>query len=98
LDMDVLAALRDLFEERELHDLFDLFLSDTAMVLTTLHTALEDGDTVQLCLAADKLEGSSATIGALDMSRLCLEVQVAVRAHRLDRARALLDRLDEMFE
>jgi CheY-like chemotaxis protein len=100
LDEDVLAALRqlqgagepDVFEE-----LIGLYLEDTPTQLAALRSAVEAAraDTVETI--AHTLKGSSASMGAQNLSAICAELEGVGASGDLPKVTRLLERLEEEF-
>lgn len=61
-----------------------LFCEETTMILDTLNEALPCGDVEQVKRQCHALMGSSATVGAIDLSSSCFELEMAVRSGNLD--------------
>ena len=72
-------------------ELIDLFLKDAPRRLANMSTFLEDGDLHSLSREAHCLKGSSATLGALVMTKLCQAVENIVRDRPWEIARPLSD-------
>jgi CheY-like chemotaxis protein/HPt (histidine-containing phosphotransfer) domain-containing protein len=99
LDAVVLARLQRLGAasgEDLLGQLAALFLSDAALRIETLRQAIVEGDTEEVFRSAHFLAGSSANLGATDLSRLCsvLAARADDRAHR----RAMADGIEAELE
>ncbi len=62
-------------------------------LMQQMSEALDRGDHAAIRLAAHTLKSSSASIGALDLSRLCAAAETAVREGRADAVPRLVDDL-----
>ena len=78
--------------------LVKIFLRDTPPRLSSLHESLEQRDTARLEAVAHSLKSSSASLGALAMSTLCADLQVAAHDGDVVHAVALVAALDEVFD
>ncbi len=74
------------------------FLDDAPRQLLVLRNTLEKGDAGGARMQAHALKGASATVSAKAIHALCCAAQQAVGANQLDRALALLPRLEKEFE
>ena len=101
LDTDALQALRALGGDDDpslFIEVIELYLDDARTHVTNLRAALSTGDLRLLERAAHTLKSSSANVGALAFSRLCLELEQAVRAERLQSTPGLVERAEREFQ
>jgi CheY-like chemotaxis protein len=100
VDGNVLAALRDLQGESRpdlLAELLAVYLRDTPPRLAALHEAVARADAEALRRAAHSLKGSSSQIGAVQVARLCADLEHQAGTTDLMGAPETLRRLDEAF-
>ena len=99
LDPDVIATLKELGgdDEPELFvELVDLFIQDTCEQLAQASEALERGDSEEMRRRAHTLKSSCANVGAVNMSKLCFQIEQHALAQELEHVRQLLtDALSE---
>ena len=74
------------------------FLNDVPRQLLALARTLEQGDAHGARLQAHTLKGAAATVSAEALRALCVEVQEAAAAERLEPRLGPLPRLEEQFE
>ena len=89
LDDDAIRRLRELDptgESRLLTRVFNAFETSLSRLLPQLVQARDAADASGVRLVAHTLKSSSATVGALELSRLCAEVEVQAREMRLAEA------------
>lgn len=89
LDEDAIRRLRELDPTGESHLLmrvFNAFETSLSRLLPQLTQARDAADASGVRLVAHTLKSSSATVGALELSRLCAQVEVQAREMRLDEA------------
>ncbi|HKC75731.1 MAG TPA: response regulator, partial [Chloroflexota bacterium] len=101
VDARALAALRDLQGAGRpdiLAEVIAVYLRDTPPRLAALHDAVARTDAEALRRAAHSLKGSSSHIGAVQMARLCTDLEDQARIADLTGAPETLRRLDEAFE
>jgi len=82
LDADALARLAALDptgENRLLERVLIAFQSSAARLMPQLEAARRSADRAAIRLVAHTLKSSSASIGALALSRLCAQVEAAIR-------------------
>jgi HPt (histidine-containing phosphotransfer) domain-containing protein len=100
VDTSALAALRDLQGEGQpdlLAAVSAVYLRDTPPRLAALHKALARADAEALRREAHGLKGSSSQIGAVQMARLCADLEEQAGTTDLTGAPQTLRRLDEAF-
>jgi CheY-like chemotaxis protein len=100
VDASALAALRDLGEDRPdlLAELLAVYLRDTPPRLAALHEAVARADAEALRRAAHSLKGSSSQIGAVQVARLCTDLEEQASTTDLGGVAETLSRLDEAFD
>ncbi len=79
-------------------ELTQLFQARTPALLATLREAVRTADVKQVQATAHALKGSSANIGATEMSKACAELETLARAGGLDNATALVAHIDREYE
>ena len=100
VDASTLAALRDLQGEGPpdiLAELIAVYLRDTPPRLAALHEAVAHADAEALRRAAHSLKGSSSQIGAVQVARLCADLEEQASRTDLRDVAETLRRLDEAF-
>ena len=100
LDEEALQRLRELDPTGQSHLLervLRAFESSLLRLAPQLREARERGDMPAIRHVAHTLKSSSASIGALRMSRLCAEIEAAVRQEAPESLAALLDDVDAEF-
>lgn len=101
LDPSALDGLRE-FENvggpHLVEALASLFSRDTVARLGSLKRAIDSGDAVRIETEARTLRGSSTSVGAMQMSLLCGEMEEEGRAGDIEGASKTLSRIEEEFE
>ncbi len=100
LDQDVLVALKELGGEDDpelLGELIELFLDDTPQRLGELYRALESADAAALEGAAHALKSSAANLGAMTLSRLFQQIEMAGKDGDLEKADSLVQQSGSEF-
>jgi CheY-like chemotaxis protein len=97
LDRSVLASLREIEDQELLAELAELFLGDAPPRLEALREAIEGGDAASMAQVAHALKGSSANMGATRLVTICEELEDAGHSGALERAPALVERLEAEF-
>ncbi len=101
LDPVALQALRSLGGDDDpslFVEVIELYLDDARAHVANMRTALTAGDLRLLERSAHTLKSSSANVGALNFSKLCLELEQAARAERLQSAPTLVARAESEFQ
>ena len=91
LNADAIRRLRELDPTGESHLLtrvFQAFETSLNRLLPQLEQARSSADAAGVRLVAHTLKSSSATIGALQLSKVCAEVEAMAHESRLDAATA----------
>lgn len=88
LKFSILQELRDLtghmvYVEAMLEELAPIFLESGGTLLAELETAVSQNHAPQIQRAAHALKGSSASMGIMRLSHLCLELETMARANNL---------------
>ncbi|MEP7338750.1 MAG: response regulator, partial [Acidobacteriota bacterium] len=99
IDQNQLASLRAIRQPGNgdfVTELIDMFVSDTVAQLKVLHEAVAGNDVIEIRRLAHFLKGSSANIGAMEMTALYEQLERVDSAN--GDAGALIKRLDQEFE
>ena len=100
LDRNILTSLRELQAENEadfLTELIDLFLEDSAILIAEMREAIAKEDAGAARQAAHTLKGSSGSLGAMKLSKLCLEAEMSARSGRLAELAGLFPALEAEY-
>lgn len=93
LDPETLDALRALGGDDDpglFAEVIELYLDDAQTHVANLRAALDSGDLRLLERTAHTLKSSSANVGARGFSKLCFELEQAVRTSKLEAAPELV--------
>lgn len=96
LDNRALESLRNL-RAGLLVKVLDSWLQESPQLLSQLQQALEEQDLIRLHRAAHSLKNSAATLGAGQLSAICLQVEQLARQEQLDEIPALMAELNRHF-
>ena len=97
LDTQALQRLRELDpsgRSRLLDRVLSAFESSAARLSGQLGEARRKGDAPGIRFVAHTLKSSSASIGALELSRLCAEIEAQLKSGAVDRLPERLDAMD----
>jgi CheY-like chemotaxis protein len=97
IDKDVLRRLSEDVGVSEVPELVQLFLKESSRQMEELRTAVNNKDVDQTMRKAHTLKSSSAMLGALTMSGLCLKMEMLGRDGNLNGADELLVELEENY-
>ena len=95
--LETLREFQDTGEPDIVAELIEIFLQDTPPRLAAIREALHRADAGEIASAAHALKGSSANLGALQMSALCLKIETLGRAGTVEGADSLLADLEAEF-
>ncbi len=93
LDMGVIAALRELGGDGDgglFLELLDLYVDDSTKQMERLAQSLASGELKIAERIAHTLKSSSANLGAMAMSKICLEMEMCGRKQSVEQMNALL--------
>lgn len=79
-------------------DLIDSLEHEVNKLLPAFQQALAQGDAEQLQRAAHSLKGSSAALGAVALSNLCLEIETFARQGLVTEAQDLATQIDQISQ
>jgi HPt (histidine-containing phosphotransfer) domain-containing protein len=98
IDHTVFATLQELFEDSaSLCDVLQTYLERTVELLASMRTAIHHHNASALYQAAHSLKSSSANIGALRLTDLCMELETLGRSGATTDAAAVLSRADQEY-
>jgi CheY-like chemotaxis protein/HPt (histidine-containing phosphotransfer) domain-containing protein len=93
LNPEVLAELRS-YQDGLLGELIDSYLLDLTDYLSAMRVAIDARDYTQLAKITHTLRGSSGSIGATEMAKLCAELERMARNASPEGADALMARIE----
>jgi HPt (histidine-containing phosphotransfer) domain-containing protein len=79
-------------------DMVEFFISESEKLITDINSAIERGDCQNLCYTAHSLKSSSASFGAIQVSRLCKEIEEMGRTENLGESKEKAIALTHAFE
>lgn len=100
LDPAKVAELREVGDESGRDGfsvLAEIFLNDAPPRLTAIRDAVEENDPEKAAFEAHALRGSAANLGAVELARMCEELEELGISGRLDGAAELYARLESEF-
>ncbi|MDF2642978.1 MAG: hpt protein [Pseudomonas sp.] len=98
VDTSVLSALQDVMED-EYPTLLDVFLNDSEQRVTQLRQVLDGPapDLQALSLDAHSFKGSTANMGALQLSELCRQLEDQTRLGKREGIEQLIDQIQSEY-
>ncbi|MFT4823513.1 MAG: HPt (histidine-containing phosphotransfer) domain-containing protein [Halioglobus sp.] len=100
LDKDALDQLRQLEESGQpsfLNQVIDAYLEVSPAILAALLEGVRGSDASAIEHSAHTLKSSSATLGAISFSKLCLRLEIIGRSEVLDEASDLIRAVQSEF-
>ncbi len=101
VDLSVLEQYRDLQDEGDpdiVTELIDTFFGDVPTRITGIRDAVASANPTQLEREAHNLKGSSANLGAKQLSEISFELEQKGRNSELDGAEAIVELLEKEFK
>jgi two-component system sensor histidine kinase/response regulator len=99
LDHEVVEELRQLVPDGSLFvQIVDTFLTSVPEHVAELAMAVASGDASHVRQSAHRLKGESGAVGAVEVARLCKDLEELAVAGRLDGAPALASAVEAAFE
>lgn len=83
--------------EELMPDLIEVFFEDSVFRLHQLQASVNDRDSQEVLKTAHSLKGSSATLGMLAFSSLCLQLETAARCEDWNRIYSLKAQIHDEF-
>jgi two-component system sensor histidine kinase/response regulator len=100
IEKEIAAKAKDWIDdygEDFLVELIDVYLDDTPVRLAQLRQALDGGDAETMTREAHTVKSSSANVGAMTLSALAQQVELAGRNGRTDSVAAEVGRMSTIF-
>lgn len=99
LDLETLTVLRDAIGD-DINNIISLYLNDVPNSLQRMQQALEQNDLVTVGRLAHSLKSSSASLGAMQISRLAagLEYDISVGVHEVPKILNAIKSLQQSFD
>ncbi len=98
LDLGALERLGRAYSEETLAEFKSDFLSIGRESVETFHDAAGKGNLERMTIASHNLKSNSATMGLMQLSELCRNIELACKKERLDEARDFARGLGETLE
>jgi len=90
--LDRLEGDKELFKE-----IVGMFLGDAPLQMEKIKQSLQEGNSAQIESQAHGLKGAAMNIGGNGLQAVAFEMEVSGKNGDLDKARPLMDKLDEEF-
>jgi CheY-like chemotaxis protein/HPt (histidine-containing phosphotransfer) domain-containing protein len=97
IDRATLAELAANTDAAFVRELVDTYLDDSPRLLDDMRQALRDDNATLLARSAHSLKSNSASVGALGLSALAKELELAGKAGQLDGAQEQVERLARTY-
>ena len=80
-----------------LHELIDIYLTDTPLRIIEIESSLAVKNSVELSRAAHSIKGSSSNFGATELAAIACEIEHKGKASAFEEVQARLPTLKEAF-
>jgi signal transduction histidine kinase/DNA-binding response OmpR family regulator len=97
IELGVIEELYEIMEE-DFIGLIDSYLENTPMLLREIEAGVKDEDCTQVVVPAHSLKSSSANVGAIGLSELSKQLEMAARADSFNQVKELSVLLEEQFD
>ncbi|MCX7832982.1 MAG: Hpt domain-containing protein [Ignavibacteria bacterium] len=100
LNYEIIQNLKELDTEDSnfLSELIKIYLTESKKLLDKIEKGMDSGDKDAIANNTHTLKGSSSNIGAMELSRLCAEIEKKARAGDLEGVKILLPEMKECYE
>ncbi|NEO34055.1 MAG: response regulator [Symploca sp. SIO3C6] len=101
VDYQVLQALQEIMGNSvsgELASLIDLYLQESPSLLQAMSKALSNQEPLAMQQAAHTLKSSSASLGAMNLSRLCQKIESLGQSQTLIGAKEIISQIEAEYE
>lgn len=100
IDVSILKILQEDVADNEpdvMLELIDIYIHDSGEHISGIAHWLVSEDFRQIEISAHSLKSSSATFGAMPLSRMCAQMEQAAKARQADRVREILAEVESEF-
>jgi two-component system, sensor histidine kinase and response regulator len=100
LDQKVLNNIRSLEEEGApsiLNEIIELYLEEAPTQISQMHTALADGNALDLGNTAHAFKSASQNVGATHLGELCRQLERNCRSNELAQAEPLVSEIEQHY-
>lgn len=99
LNYEIIDNLRELDTEESnfLSELIDIYLTESKKLFDKIKKGISSNDKEMVSNNSHTLKGSSSNIGAMELSRLCAEIEKKARKGDLDGVKLLLPEMEECY-
>ncbi len=97
IDREVFQDLQVLFGEEDstsLFEIIDAFLIDSPKFLQSIKNAISNKQLIKLSKTAHSWKSSSATVGALHLSKLCKELELLGKSQQINGALTIVNQIE----
>ncbi len=100
LNYEIIQNLRELDTEESnfLSELIDIYLSESNKLMDKIMKGISTNDKDLVANNSHTLKGSSSNIGAMELSRLCAEIEKKARKGDLEGVKLLFPEMKECYE
>lgn len=98
INIDVIENLKALGGIDLLAELHSVYIRTSETLIKEIHTAIAGNDSHTLQQKAHSLKSSSGNMGALELSKICLQLEKMGEAKKIAEAKALAPSLDSEFK
>lgn len=98
INADMIEKLKTLGGMDLLTELHTVFINTSEVLIREIHTAISDNNAQDLQKKAHSLKSSSGNMGALQLSKICLQLEKLGEAKNIAEAKTLEFSLDREFK
>jgi len=100
IDTQVLKSLLDMLgdDEKVLEEIINCYLVESPKIVAAIQTSVTNQDANTLHKTAHKLKSSSASLGAMDLYQLCLQLESKGKSGNLEGVLELVSRLIDEYK
>jgi len=100
LNYEIIQNLKELDSEESnfFSELIDIYLTESKKLLDKINKGISKNDKDMVSNNSHTLKGSSSNIGAMELSRLCAEIEKKSREGNLDGVKKILPEMVECYE
>lgn len=98
IDAEVIENLKSLGGMELLSELHTVYMNTSTALIKDIHTAVSSQNALLLQEKAHSLKSSSGNMGALALSKLCLQLEKIGQSKNLEQAASIAQELDKEFQ
>ena len=98
IDISVIEGLREIGDQEFVSELIEMFLQQSDEIMKEIKISCEKKDADSLSKSSHKLKGSCLNLGAVDMSKICQDIEQNTRENNLNDIDNKVNSLENIYQ